>query len=63
MSVLVWLSGLLKELGVGHKEPTMLCCDSKAKIQIAANSISHERTKYIEIDCHFMRENLQSGLI
>lgn len=40
-----WLTGLFKELGVTLVQPTNLHCDSKAAIQIAANSIFHECTK------------------
>jgi len=59
----VWLVGLLKELNVVVITPVKLYCDSKAAMQIAANSIFHERTKHIEIDCHFVRERIKSGLI
>ena len=59
----VWLKGLLKELNVAITTPVQLYCDSKAAIQIAANPIFHKRTKHIEIDCHFVRERIKSGLI
>jgi len=58
-----WLVGLFKELGVSIVQPIDLYCDSKAAIQIAANPIFHERTKHIDIDCHFVREKIQQGLI
>ncbi|XP_070040726.1 uncharacterized mitochondrial protein AtMg00810-like [Nicotiana tomentosiformis] len=60
---LTWLNGLLKELAVDIKEPMELYCDNKAALQIVANPIYHERTKHIEIDCHFIREKIQEGLI
>lgn len=59
----VWVTNLFKELGLNVDNPVTIHCDSKAAIQIAANPVFHERTKYIEIDCHFIRERIQQGLI
>lgn len=56
---IVWLVGLFKELGVIVDLPIPIHCDSKSAIQIAANSVFHERTKHIDIDCHFIREKNQ----
>ena len=62
-SEIVWLIALLGTFGHIHKEPTFLYCDNKAALHIAANLVFHERTKHIEIDCHFMREKNQDGVI
>lgn len=59
----VWLVGLFAELNWKLTLPVKLFCDSKAAIQIAANPIYNERTKHIEIDCHFIREKIQKGII
>ena len=41
----------------------MLYCDNKVAIDIANNPVHHDRTKYIEIDRHFIKEKLDGGVI
>ena len=55
---LIWLRWLLEDLGVACSTATKLHCDNKSAIQIAHNDVFHERTKHIEIDCHFIRHHL-----
>ncbi|KAK9055837.1 hypothetical protein SSX86_026922 [Deinandra increscens subsp. villosa] len=62
-SELAWLTRLLTELGVPDIVPVPLKCDSQAAIHIAKNPVFHERTKHIELDCHYVREKVQDGLI
>ncbi|CAL1392356.1 unnamed protein product [Linum trigynum] len=63
VSELIWLRGLLVELGVPQTQSTPLHCDNQAALHIAANPVFHERTKHVEMDCHFVRERVQSGEI
>ncbi|KAJ9563183.1 hypothetical protein OSB04_008343 [Centaurea solstitialis] len=54
---LIWLRWLLSDMGAPQKSPTPLWCDNNSAIQIAHNDVFHERTKHIEIDCHFKFTN------
>ncbi|XP_038683083.1 uncharacterized mitochondrial protein AtMg00810-like [Tripterygium wilfordii] len=62
-SELLWLSALLRDFNVVHSHPISLYCDSQAAVHIANNPVFHERTKHIEIDCHFVREKVQLGFL
>ncbi|GJR09439.1 ribonuclease H-like domain-containing protein [Tanacetum coccineum] len=56
-SEVIWVLKVLKDLGYDNLLPVSLFCDSKPAIKIAANPVSHERTKHLEIDLHFEIEN------
>jgi hypothetical protein len=55
---LMWLQILITELRLFKSKPMMLYCDTKATVDIANNSMQHDRTKHIGIDCHFIKEKL-----
>ncbi|RVW17806.1 Retrovirus-related Pol polyprotein from transposon RE1 [Vitis vinifera] len=57
---LIWLKHLLRELRFGKDEQMKLICDNQAALHIASNPVFHERTKHIEVDCHFIREKIAS---
>ena len=56
----------LDEVGVSFKELMLMYCDNQATIYIISNPVSHvfhERTKHIEVDCHFVWNIVLNGLI
>ncbi|KAK9225892.1 hypothetical protein WN943_010937 [Citrus x changshan-huyou] len=58
-----WLKNLLKELRVEIQGPSVMYWENKAATYIASNPVYHERTKHIEVDCHFIREQVMSGVV
>ncbi|RVX05735.1 Retrovirus-related Pol polyprotein from transposon RE1 [Vitis vinifera] len=60
---LIWLRQLLQELRFGKDEQIKLVCDNQAALHFASNPVFHERTKHIEVDCHFIREKIVSGCV
>jgi len=62
-SEVTWLVRLLEELQIKHITPVTLYCDNQSALHIAKNPIFHERTKHIEIDCHFTRDKVLEGLL
>lgn len=60
---LIWLKALLSDMGIQSSKPITLHCDNQAAMHIAANPVFHERTKHIEVDCHFVRHQVQSKVI
>ncbi|XP_020960529.1 uncharacterized protein LOC107647274 [Arachis ipaensis] len=55
---LIWIKDILSSLHVSQPAPIRLHCDSQAALHIAKNPVFHERTKYIEVDCHFVRNEI-----
>ncbi|GJT48931.1 putative RNA-directed DNA polymerase [Tanacetum coccineum] len=59
----MWIVKILKDLGLKDLLPVEFHCDNKAAIQIATNLVMHEKTKHFDLDVHFVREKVASGLI
>ncbi|KAL0320491.1 UNVERIFIED_CONTAM: hypothetical protein Sradi_5310600 [Sesamum radiatum] len=60
---LTWIVYLLPDFGVQIPTPIPFLCDNQAALHIVANPVFHERTKYLEIDCHLIRDKFREGLI
>ena len=57
------LRWLLTDMRVTLSHPTPMYCDNQSSIQIAHNSVFHERINYIEIDCHLTHHHLKHDTI
>lgn len=53
----------MDEIQVRVEAPLKLYCDNKTAINMALNSIQHERSKHVEIDRHFIREKVEERTI
>lgn len=62
-SEVTWVVRLLQEFGLSDLKPVTLHCDNISAIHIAKNPVFHERTKHIDLDCHFTREKILEGLL
>lgn len=58
-----WLKRRLGDLSLFVCYPILVFCDSQATIHIAKNVVFHERTKHIDVDCHFIHDRLSTSLI
>jgi hypothetical protein len=62
-SELIWIKQLLEDMKIPCTKPMRMYCDNQAARHIALNPVFHEKTKHIEVDCHFIREKVQARLI
>jgi hypothetical protein len=55
-SELTWIKQIVADMSIIIPKPMKIFCDNQAARHIALNLMFHERTKYIDVDCHFVRE-------
>lgn len=59
----MWLRGLLQELGAKQLEPTVLHEDNQGAISLAKGSQVGQRSKHIDVRLHYIRERFSEGAI
>ena len=62
MGEFIWFMNMFKSKGY-YFPPPKLYYDNISAITMAKNPVFHLRTKYIEIDVHFIRECVTSGAL
>ncbi|PKU78407.1 Retrovirus-related Pol polyprotein from transposon TNT 1-94 [Dendrobium catenatum] len=62
-SEVIWLRRLLSDFNLPPQAPMPLYCDNTSAIALANNPVFHARTKHIEVDCHFIRDCIQTKQI
>ncbi|KAK9077447.1 hypothetical protein SSX86_005784 [Deinandra increscens subsp. villosa] len=58
---ITWLRSLLRELRVKVSAAPVLWCDNLGATYLTVNPIFHARTKHVEVDYHFVREQVARG--
>ncbi|XP_021999438.1 uncharacterized mitochondrial protein AtMg00810-like [Helianthus annuus] len=58
-----WLRNLLLDLHHPLSTATLVYCDNVSVVYLSGNPVQHQRTKHIELDIHFVREQVQRGSI
>eukprot|EP00253_Pinus_taeda_P009513 PITA_09513 len=59
----IWLRKLLVNLFRRRMEATRIMCDNQSCIKISENPVFHDRSKHIDIRCHFVRDWVQQGVV
>ena len=62
-SELEWVSHLLHDLHLIVQLPVLMHYDNRAAKHIAENPVFHERTKHLNIDCHYTRDKVLEGFL
>nr|GEY89338.1 retrovirus-related Pol polyprotein from transposon TNT 1-94 [Tanacetum cinerariifolium]GEY90799.1 retrovirus-related Pol polyprotein from transposon TNT 1-94 [Tanacetum cinerariifolium] len=58
----MWMKTQLKDYGFNYNK-IPLYCDSRSAMAISCNPVQHSRTKHIHTRYHFIKEQVENGII
>ncbi|GJT64147.1 hypothetical protein Tco_1015627 [Tanacetum coccineum] len=58
----LWMRSQLTDYGLGFNK-ILMYCDNKSDIALCFNNVQHSRSKHIDIKFHFIKEQVENGLI
>nr|GEZ80694.1 retrovirus-related Pol polyprotein from transposon TNT 1-94 [Tanacetum cinerariifolium] len=59
---ILWMRSQLSDYGLGFNKIPMYC-DNKSAIALCCNNVQHSRSKHIDIRYHFIKEQVENGVI
>eukprot|EP00253_Pinus_taeda_P014211 PITA_14211 len=59
----IWFRKLLMNLFRRNMEATKIMCDNQSCIKLSENPVFRDRSKHIDIRCHFFRDCVQLGVV
>ncbi|GJU95968.1 hypothetical protein Tco_1320724 [Tanacetum coccineum] len=61
-SQVLWIRSQLTDYGLGFNKIPMYC-DNKSAIALCCNNVQHSRSKHIDIKFHFIKEQVENGVV
>lgn len=58
-----WICNILTELGLTLQAPPVVYCDNLGATFLCANPVFHTRMKHVALDYHFIRGQIQHGML
>ncbi|GKD83479.1 hypothetical protein Tco_1350318 [Tanacetum coccineum] len=58
----LWMRSQLTDYGLGFNKIPMYC-DNKRAIALCCNNVQHSRSKHIDIRYHFVKEQVENGVV
>ncbi|GJV82675.1 integrase, catalytic region, zinc finger, CCHC-type containing protein [Tanacetum coccineum] len=59
---ILWMRSQLTDYGLGFNKIPMYC-DNKSVIALCCNNVQHSRSKHIDIRFHFIKEQVENGVV
>nr|GFA92565.1 Gag-Pol polyprotein [Tanacetum cinerariifolium] len=59
---ILWMRSQLLDYGLAFNKIPMYC-DNKSAIALCCNNVQHSRSKHIDIRYHFIKEQVENGVI
>ena len=59
----IWLRKMLTGIFGQELDSTIIYCDNQSCMKLSENSMFHDLSKHIEIMYHFIRDNVQRGVV
>lgn len=59
----LWLRGLMEELGLHTRTGSIVYGDNQSAISVSQNGVKGERTKHVDVKYHFVTETVERGIV